>query len=492
LISQSKLTISQKGLVLISVPLIFELVFVVSLVVLLQRADYEAWREAHARMLVTESGRLMVLTNTAVQQLWSYGLFKSPVFHDQYEKTVAEIKDQGELIKRLSLEEPNSKESISRVDEIINNTLTLLGSANDTIELSRRSSSPAGLIYGQAKELEVGFRKLLDDTQQFVNTQRGIEKLDPKAEERARALVMICLAIGVLFNVVLAIILAIFFGRQISKRLNVLVDNTSRLAAEKPLNPLIEGSDEIAHLDHVFHDMAQALAEAAKRRKEVLQMVSHDLRAPLTSTQASLSFVLKSAGEKLEDEVHEEIESAKRNNSRLINLINDFLDYEKMTAGKLVISKVTIELSGIFERSSESVRGLLDQKALTVEISGGRVKANADAERLVQVVVNLLSNAIKYSPHGGTIRLSATESPEQIEVRISDQGPGIPDQYKNLIFESFQQIEDSQGAKKGTTGLGLSICKAIIEEHGGTIGVESQIEAGSTFWFRLPAASGLP
>jgi signal transduction histidine kinase len=483
LIAQSKLTISQKGLVLISVPLIFELIFVIALAVLLQKADYEAWREAHARVLVTESGTLMVLVNGAVQQLLSYGVFRSSTFREKYEQSIEEIKEQGQLLKRLAAEDPNSKESVPQVEKMLNRALEGLGSASDTINLSSR---PQGLTYGQGLELQVASNQVLQEIRNFLEIERGVENLDPKAEERARALVIACLGIGVLFNIALAIALAVFFGQQISNRLGVLVDNTKKLAEEKPLNPLLDGSDEIAQLDQVFHKMADALVEAAARRKEVMQMVSHDLRSPLSSTQASLSFVLMTVKGKLDEAVDEEIASAKRNTSRLIKLINDFLDYEKMAAGKLVLTNETAALSEIFERSVEAVHGLLEQKELTVEISAENTKVCADPERLVQVVVNLLSNAIKFSPQRETIRLSAMEQGEFVEVRVSDRGLGVPPEFKDKIFESFEQIEDSSGAMKGSTGLGLSICKSIIVQHGGTIGVDRNVEAGSTFWFRLP------
>jgi signal transduction histidine kinase len=132
------------------------------------------------------------------------------------------------------------------------------------------------------------------------------------------------------------------------------------------------------------------------------------------------------------------------------------------------------------------VKTLADKEDITITVSDVNTIVTADGDRLVQVIVNLLSNAIKFSPRGGKIAVDVLTQEEWLEVRVVDEGRGIPEKYKALIFEKFQQVTSSDWRQKGGTGLGLAISKAIIDQLNGSIGVESEEGKGSTFWFRLP------
>ena len=170
------------------------------------------------------------------------------------------------------------------------------------------------------------------------------------------------------------------------------------------------------------------------------------------------------------------LEVADRSIATLIKLINDLLDIEKMKAGKQEFHIEAIRISEVVNASVDSMRGLTEQRKIEIDVK--------DSNALV--VANILSNSIKFSPDGSIITISILEIMDSVEVRIQDRGPGIPEKYRATIFESFEQVEDPEAKKKGGTGLGLAICKAIIGQHGGTLGVESEEGQGSTFWFRVP------
>jgi signal transduction histidine kinase len=241
--------------------------------------------------------------------------------------------------------------------------------------------------------------------------------------------------------------------------------------------------------------MAAALKEADQRRaaveklkQEFLGMVTHDLRTPLTSVRAALTILGTGAYGQLNENGQETLEDADANVVRLINLINDLLDIDKLESGKFQLDIDEIALASVVQRSISAVEGYARQQQVEiVSAVDDTGLIYADGDRLVQVLVNLLSNAVKFSRAGQVVTLRAHPiSENEYQFAVIDEGRGVPPEVKDKIFRRFEQatIEDSKVL--GGSGLGLAICKAIVEEHKGTIGVDSVVGKGSTFWFRIP------
>lgn len=228
--------------------------------------------------------------------------------------------------------------------------------------------------------------------------------------------------------------------------------------------------------------------EVERLKKEFVSTVSHELRTPLTSIRGSLTLLSVGAMGALPDQAKKVVSIAERNTIRLIGLINDILDIEKLEAGKLDMVFENTHMKDIMERSEQSVNTFAANNGVKLEMMPTDAQVYADGDRIVQVLVNLLSNAIKFSPQGQTVTVAVENAAGFVHVRVIDRGRGIPEQFKKLLFQRFQQVEASDAKKKGGTGLGLAICKGIIEQHGGQIGVDSEEGKGSTFWFRLPPA----
>lgn len=228
--------------------------------------------------------------------------------------------------------------------------------------------------------------------------------------------------------------------------------------------------------------------EVERLKKEFVSTVSHELRTPLTSIRGSLTLLSVGAMGKLPDQAQKVVGIAERNTIRLIGLINDILDIEKLEAGKLDMVFDNSPMTDILERSEQSVQTFAANNGIKLEMMPSDAIVYADGDRIVQVIVNLLSNAIKFSPRDGTVTVVTENAAGFVQVRVIDRGRGIPEKFKKLLFQRFQQVEASDAKKKGGTGLGLAICKGIIEQHGGQIGVESEEGKGSTFWFRIPPA----
>jgi PAS domain S-box-containing protein len=228
--------------------------------------------------------------------------------------------------------------------------------------------------------------------------------------------------------------------------------------------------------------------EVERLKKEFVATVSHELRTPLTSIRGSLTLLNVGALGALPDQAKKVVALAERNTIRLITLINDILDIEKIESGKLDMVFDTVPIASVVDRSVEAVKSFAEQQEIKLEVKPSQSTVFADGDRLVQVIVNLLSNAVKFSPTGSTVTVAVEEIPNWIEVKVIDHGRGIPAKYKELLFQRFQQVEHADSKKKGGTGLGLAICKGIIEQHGGSIGVDSEEGKGATFWFRIPPA----
>ncbi len=236
-----------------------------------------------------------------------------------------------------------------------------------------------------------------------------------------------------------------------------------------------------------FRDVTKE-KEVERMKDEFVSIVSHELRTPMTSLSGSLSLVLDGTVGEINEDQKELLEIAKNNTTRLIRLINDILDISKIESGKIKMKSDKVSVPAIV---TDSLAGITSFSvnygvSLSSEIEEGIPEFLGDRDRLIQVVTNLLSNAIKFSPRGGTVYLKAWHQDDMLHMSVRDEGIGIPSEYHDKIFEKFQQVDSSAVREKGGTGLGLPICKAIVEEHGGSMWVESESGRGSTFSFTVP------
>lgn len=479
-----ELKLLHKGLILVLVPLAIQLVFIATLWQLLKQADYQTRRLAHAKEVTLQ-------INLVTQDLLDcgragalYKMVKKEAFRDQVASKLDQMFTDVDLLETLSMNSPAERDAFSRIKPVIKDSMILIEDSIRKVE--NREMMPQLVITDMGKQITDVVGRIKTVMGELSDIQRQVENEAPVAEARSREMIMYWISCGVALDVLVAVGLAIFFNKQLLGRLKIMIENTRRLATNSALLPRTTGGDEIAHLDKVFHEMAQALHEASEYKKELVSMVSHDLRTPLTSIQTSLALIEVGACGEIPDRVRGEIAVAERSATRLINLINDLLDIEKMEAGKLEMTLQRTQSLSIFERSVEAVTAFADQHNITIAMPEIDYDLTADADRLVQVLVNLLSNAIKFSPDGSTIKLDVVEHNTSYEFRVSDQGPGIPSEYKDSVFERFKQVEGVSSAKLKGTGLGLAICKAIVQGHNGEIGVDSEVGQGTTFWFHVP------
>lgn len=225
-----------------------------------------------------------------------------------------------------------------------------------------------------------------------------------------------------------------------------------------------------------------------RMKNEFVSTVSHELRTPLTSIRGSLGLIAGGVAGDVPAKARSMVDIAYKNSERLIRLINDILDIEKIESGKMIFCFQPVELAPLLQSTIEANRAYGQQfdVAFDLEITAADAWIYADSDRLVQALTNLLSNAAKFSPPGSRVLVTLARHGDLIRIAIRDRGQGIPDTFRARLFQKFAQADASDARQKGGTGLGLSITKAIVDKLGGRIELATELDVGSTFSIDLP------
>jgi len=244
-----------------------------------------------------------------------------------------------------------------------------------------------------------------------------------------------------------------------------------------------DGDGLLTHFSVVQHDI-RVLKEVDRLKNEFVSTVSHELRTPLTSLRGSLGLLTAGIMGPLPDNVLELLNIAQNNAERLIRLINDILDLEKIASGKMEFDFEELDLAELLQTTARELHGAaFDAHVQLDNRIDAPLRIIADRDRIQQVFTNLIGNAIKFSPPGTTVHLDAHYRPGGlVRVEVADEGPGVPTESRDRIFDKFQQGDGTDARKKGGTGLGLTICKAIVDGHDGTIGVIDNPPRGARFF----------
>jgi len=598
------LSVFQMGLVLVGVPLLFEIIFVIGLFVAYKAAEAKTAEVEHTRNVRAIADRVLNGYAAASMSLLEFSFRRdqnsrmeymhyrrhSSLYLERLKDLVKEDNKQAEFVK---IAESNGKLLSKALDRTFDKLTSLPdNSVMDPIYLIELGEERSRIM----KYLMITSRKVAD----FSN------KLDRDSEDMSgvehgyRKIYQVFLVSGIAINIIIALFLAVFFANRILRRINTVKDNTIRLASGKSLNPLLIGSDEIAELDSGFHQMARALTEAQRKEKAIIEsapdvicsidsdgrfvtanpavsdhwgyspeevvgmrfselivpediqkatqfldkiredqdlgsiecriahkngndahmvwavrwsavdqvlfcvvhdiserkeleqlrqhfmaMVSHDLRTPLNSVKNFLGMLNTPIYGNLSEKGGIRKQAVEHEIDRLNRLIDDLLDLEKLEAGKMELELKPNRIGSIITLSFEAVRGVAEKKNIEIEIPKEEREVNMDGERIIQVLVNLLSNAVKFSPEGSVITVTSQLTDTELKISVKDQGSGLPEGAEKTLFSRFKQFVKGPDAPKGS-GLGLAICKEIIASHNGTIGVESEMGKGSTFWFTIP------
>ncbi len=593
-----RLSIWHKLLLIVLIPLVFEVSFVALLANQLQSAQqaseqYENSKEA--LLTFNQAQSVVVHTMTKVVLGGSTDMTK----FDGVDQAIRVVGNASIRMQALLKNLPELKDVLAPAPELFASAINAVKKGRDDFTSGMPSADQILNMRKAGLPLLLDFDEL---SKNLIEVEKRVNTVGPAEIERKRNSVLILLVLGTVISIVISVGAAWFFFNDVLKRLRIIEENARLLAMRSPLKNFPMGDDELARLDESLHkagivlddsrrkelailDVATDVICSADRRfritavgaaslqswgysaddllgrsilslqsresetafREALEniatshgtadlesqvicsnqslkdflwkvnwshetqsfycvahdiserraadrmkqrfiaIVSHDLGTPLSSISATLSVMLAAAGG-LSDAAKNVLRKAEASLERLMDLIRDLLDLEKLEAGKVVLDRSAVSALDVCSAACDSVEFLA--RSLGVKI----VKPNNDSlifgdeRRLVRVLINLISNAIKFSPRGSTVVVALKNLGAATEVTVADQGPGIPEEDRELIFEKFRQSK-SESSVKGT-GLGLAIAKLIVEGHGGVIGVNSVLQKGSTFYIRIPNFDG--
>jgi PAS domain S-box-containing protein len=249
--------------------------------------------------------------------------------------------------------------------------------------------------------------------------------------------------------------------------------------------PIKTERGEIFRIAGIAEDITEQ-QQIEEMKNEFIGIVSHELRTPLTAIQMSLGLLQTGVYNKNPEKFQRMLNIALTDTKRLVNLVNDILDLERLQSGRIVLEKTIFPAADLIQQVVNGMEALATAQKVKLKINPTNVQVTAARDAIGQTLTNLLSNALKFSPANSTITLSAESQSNMVLFQVSDQGRGIPPDKLEAIFGRFQQVDASDSREKGGTGLGLAICQSIVEQHGGKIWVESVLGKGSTFFFTLP------
>lgn len=285
-----------------------------------------------------------------------------------------------------------------------------------------------------------------------------------------------------------SIILSLLMSRWISAPLK-RISQEARQVADGHAHPIPpEGPDEVKQLAKSFNHMAIRVQSTQQSQKDFIANVSHELKTPLTSIQGFAQAV-RDGTAMSEGELHKAADVIESEAKRMNRLIQDLLTLEKMDAGIVPFEMHVLDVNDLLCAADRKFRTRAEDQGIDFQFSHSDEKAlvNCDADRLMQVLDNLLDNAIKFTPQGGRINLSNEIIDQDVFIRVSDTGEGIPQSEQDRIFERFYQVDKARpGGDKRGYGLGLAISKQIIETHHGSISVTSTTGGGSHFVVKIP------
>ena len=296
---------------------------------------------------------------------------------------------------------------------------------------------------------------------------------------------------------VAAVAVSLFVSRRVVTPIRQMMQASRHIAAGHYRERVeVPGEDELGQLARSFNQMAGTLEQTETMRRELIANVAHELRTPLASIKGYMEGLIDGVLPAQADTYQQVYREA----DRLQRLVNDLQELSRVEAGAFELERRPLVLSEIIHQTADRLRPQFEEKevALKVELPPALPLAQADEDRLNQVLLNLVGNALQYTPSGGTVTISAEASnsaqlkggpPSQLIVTIRDTGIGIAPEHLAHLFARFYRVDKSRSRTGGGSGIGLTITRHLVEAHGGHIWVESEGDGqGSTFYFSLPVA----
>lgn len=473
-----RLKLIHSGLILVSVPMVLGLVLVSGLNSALQHTMLLRRQAERGATAIAAVSNLVVDLLEAKAMLIETRTLPEHSSKASFDKNLERIRGDIESLKKLISQSPMHYKNLAQAPPVAEKALSILTRQGSEMQIAA--------VYPDANAVEL--ESSIDSLRSLSASL--VESLPKESAKDFNRSVQWFVASILAINIAACPLLVLYYGQSVIRRLSILTLNSERFAQGRDLLAPIDGDDEIAQVDSVFRGMVETVSRARRQQQEMLQMISHDLRTPLSVIQGALTLIADGVYGQLTESGVQKARAAEESAGRLTNLVNELLDVERLDSSNLSMELKVTSLQQVIDKSIDSISGFAAYKQITINNDCKDYFIFADEERLIQVVVNLLSNAIKFSADGSSVSLKTVEKGlGEVEVQVIDRGRGVPHELKDAIFDRFCQIDRLDASNERGLGLGLAICKAIVLGHNGTIGVVSEDGKGSCFWFRVRRAS---
>jgi signal transduction histidine kinase len=472
-----------KGLFIISVPLVFEVAFMVAMGFIDNVARRQQAAEVRVQEITAASYRLMSLLVDAETGIRGYVITEQPGFAEPYDRAVAEVPRQLAHLRAIA---PALSREITEVSVRASAVLAYETMEHFRVRTGHRDEAATIVQSGRGKQLMDTTRGAVDRLLQRETTLADDAR---RAHDRTRRNLRALLLGGLAVNLAAAAAMAWLFSAGIARRLGTVIDNTYRLEHDEALLPHVDGADEIAELDARFHEMAAALEqnrralELSNRELDAFSYsVSHDLRSPLRAVNGYARMIEEDFADRLNAEGRRYLGSIRGEARRMGQLIDDLLAFSRLGRNPLQLS--TVDVAALAREVLPTV--VSADVRIAVEIADVPY-ACADRGLLRQVLVNLFSNAVKFSARNpdARITLEGTLGERENVYWLRDNGVGFDMRYVDKLFGVFQRLHS--GSDFEGTGVGLAIVQRVVHRHGGRVWAESEEGKGACFYFTLPA-----
>lgn len=362
------------------------------------------------------------------------------------------------------------------------------------LEAGRRESAAAQFASGAGKRRIDEIRLLVD----AIGDDLRAEQEDRYRQvDRLNLMATVLAVSGAALVLGWSLVLLQRLRREVSEPMHHLAEVADRLGGgDLTAHSYATGVQEVETVSAAINEMAARLERTVEElraldqmKSEFVSVVSHELRTPLTSIRGSLGLVASGVLGEVPPEAGEMLRIAVSNTDRLVRLINDILDLERMEAGRTAFEPGCRVVADLLEEAASNVAGAADAAGVTLDVRPVSGTVFADPDRVVQALTNLIGNAVKFSPAGSSVEIAAEVGEREVVLRVTDHGRGIPPEQLATVFDRFSQVDASDARELGGTGLGLAIVQQIARQHDGRVEVTSEFGTGSRFEIVLPSVT---
>lgn len=474
----SKLSLKWQCLLVVMFLLVGELAFVATLVYQLSETRQEVAREKSLKEILKKSQRLVFLLNDYEHMMELWVANRDPELE---RKSIENEKEMNSIAKWLQ-KHARSKDMKKQIDglvELQGKLFRLINKVKEKVVLmeQREAFSYAQGFYAKIRDYRWTWEH---SAVNLIKEQEETLRTFPEQHAERRSQIRMIVSVGCIANILIAVALSFFLWRNVVSRLLLMVDNTRLLSQRKRMHPRMSSGDELSDLDRELHDMADAIDAAQNERQAFLAMVSHELRTPLAVVTLNFELIRNGVAGTLAPRSEEMLKDSELRLNHLLKLINDLLDLEKLEAGKLAMTPKVVYIEHLVEDAAKQLEEAARKKQIVLDLPESMLELELDPERMRQSISNVLQNAITASSLGGKVSVEIVQNSSTVELRILDDGAGVPPELRDQIFERFRSTSGGM-----LTGMGLPIARRIVQAHGGEIGYEAGDKSGSCFWIRL-------